>query len=63
MLEVKIKTPCGEKNWSFVKRVFDAHQPMLEALENLENDDGHIPRGIWELVQTAIKKATRVKKC
>jgi hypothetical protein len=31
---------------------------MLEALENLENDDGTtMPPSAWELVQTAIAKA------
>jgi hypothetical protein len=30
---------------------------MLEALENLENDDGSIPDHAWKLVQDAISKA------
>lgn len=30
---------------------------MLEALENLENDAGHIPPRAWEMVQAAIALA------
>lgn len=30
---------------------------MLEALQNLENDNGQIPNHAWEMVQNAIKKA------
>ena len=30
---------------------------MLEALENLENDDGSIPAFAWDMVKTAIAKA------
>lgn len=30
---------------------------MLEALENLENDDNSIPEHAWKLVTDAIKKA------
>lgn len=30
---------------------------MLEALQNLENDNGQIPPHAWEMVQKAIKKA------
>jgi len=30
---------------------------MLEALRNLENDNGSIPRHAWKLVQDAIAKA------
>ena len=29
--EIKIKTPYGDKNWSFVKRCFDSHNDLLEA--------------------------------
>jgi hypothetical protein len=31
---------------------------MLEALKNLENDDNHIPLEAWQMVQSAIAKAT-----
>ena len=31
---------------------------MLEALQNLENDDNSIPKHAWEMVQDAIAKAT-----
>jgi hypothetical protein len=30
---------------------------LLEALQNLENDDGSIPKHAWDIVQNAIKKA------
>lgn len=30
----KIKTPYGDKNWSFVKRVFDTHEEMLAQLRH-----------------------------
>ena len=30
---------------------------LLEALENWENDDGHMPPAIWELRNKAIAKA------
>lgn len=30
---------------------------MLEALQNLENDNGQIPAHAWKMVQNAIKKA------
>ncbi len=30
---------------------------MLEALENIENDDAHMPDTAWELIQAAITKA------
>ena len=32
---------------------------MLEALQNIENDDNHMPRSAWDLIQTAIAKATK----
>ncbi len=31
---------------------------LLEALQNLENDDGRIPDHAWAMVQAAIAKAT-----
>ena len=30
---------------------------LLEACENLENDNGAIPKHAWDMVQEAIKKA------
>lgn len=33
--EIKIKTPYGVKNWSFVKRVFDTHDALVFALETV----------------------------
>lgn len=34
MSEIKIKTPYGEKNWSFVKRLFDSHVGNVEAMKS-----------------------------
>lgn len=31
---------------------------MLEALQNIENDDAHMPGTAWKLIQEAIAKAT-----
>lgn len=39
-------------------RLFAASNKMLEALRNLENDDGAIPEFAWAMVQDAIKLAT-----
>lgn len=37
--------------------LISAAPDMLEALQNLENDDNHIPKPIWDMVQNSIKKA------
>lgn len=39
-------------------RLIASAPDMLEALQNLENDDGSIPAHAWAMVQAAIKKAT-----
>lgn len=39
-------------------RLIAAAPDLLEALQNLENDDGRIPAHAWALVQSAIAKAT-----
>jgi hypothetical protein len=39
-------------------RLIAAAPDMLEALQNLENDDNSIPAHAWALVQAAINKAT-----
>ena len=39
-------------------RLIAAAPDLLEALQNLENDDGSIPYHAWALVQAAISKAT-----
>jgi len=31
---------------------------LLEALQNIENDDGRIPKSIWDMRNAAISKAT-----
>lgn len=38
-------------------RLIAAAPEMLEALENIENDDAHMPAAIWDLIQKAIAKA------
>jgi hypothetical protein len=44
-------------------RLIAAAPDLLEALQNLENDDGSIPHHAWAVVQTAIAKATGGAKC
>lgn len=39
-------------------RLFAAAKDLLEACENLENDDNSIPPHAWHLIQAAIFKAT-----
>lgn len=39
-------------------RLVAAAPDLLEALQNLENDDGSIPAHAWNLCQAAISKAT-----
>jgi hypothetical protein len=39
-------------------KLISAAPEMLEALQNLENDNGSIPEPIWKMVQDAILKAT-----
>lgn len=44
-------------------RLIAAAPLMLEALENLENDDGlRMPDSAWELVQEAVEAATGRRK-
>ena len=38
-------------------RLLAAAPIMLEALENIENDDGSIPEEIWKMRNAAITKA------
>jgi len=40
--------------------LISAAPDMLEALQNLENDDNYIPEHAWKMVQDAIRKATDV---
>lgn len=42
-------------------RLIAAAPDMLEALENIENDDESIPFRIWEMIQNAIRKAKEGK--
>lgn len=41
-------------------RLITAAPDMLNALQNLENDDNSIPEHVWKLVKAAIAKATAV---
>lgn len=45
--------PTDEKKANAV--LVSAAPLMMEALENLENDDGSIPKHAWDMVQSAIK--------
>ena len=38
-------------------RLIAAAPEMLEALENIENDDMHMPATAWRMIQNAIRKA------
>ena len=40
--------------------LISAAPDMLEALQNLENDDNSIPEHAWKLVKDAIAKATAI---
>lgn len=46
----------SEENKANAKLIASAPE-MLEALQNLENDNGQIPSHAWEMVQNAIKRA------
>ena len=56
------ETVCEDTAICMVEEEADANliaaaPDMLEALENIENDDGSIPAGIWDLAEKAIAKA------
>lgn len=62
MKEIKIKTPYGEKNWSYVKRVFDTHDELLNKsmilLNKIENMDD-----LWFLSDEVDELKSVIKKC
>ena len=35
---------------------------MIEALRNIENDDNHMPRTAWNMIQEALYQATGISK-
>lgn len=43
-------------------RLISAAPDLLEALENIENDDGSIPSTIWDMRNAAIAKAKGKKQ-
>ncbi len=45
-----------DEDWANA-RLFAAAPDMLEALENIENDNEHMPSTAWDLIQAAIAKA------
>ena len=45
------------KNCDFNAKLIAAAPHLLEALMNIENDNGSIPASIWEMRNKAIKKA------
>lgn len=47
-------------NAVFIVKACNCFYDMLEALKNIENDDGHIPATIWNLRNDAIAKAEAV---
>lgn len=53
--EVIVKDDKKEQDANM--KLISAAPDMLEALENIENDDGSIPDTIWKMVKDAINKA------
>lgn len=56
-----LRSPEPYAGYGFTRadaRLIVAAPDLLEALQNLENDDGSIPAHAWDMVQTAIAKAT-----
>lgn len=43
-------------------KLIAAAPDLLEAAQNIENDDGHIPITIWNMLQAAIEKAGGTRK-
>lgn len=39
-------------------KLIAAAPDMLEALQNIENDNAHMPPSAWKMIQNAITKAT-----
>lgn len=70
MKDIKIKTPYGDKNWSFIKKMFDNYNDLLEVckktlnilydnMEDMKEVDGKIEqtRTLFKEIQNIIKKA------
>lgn len=72
-IEPKPESMIGENYWSVAEcntmreeheanaKLIAAAPDLLEALQNLENDNGQIPDHAWKLVQDAIAKATTIQ--
>jgi len=52
-----VRCKYGEINLKDYRSLLEQWSVMLEALENLENDDNSIPYHAWDMVQSAIAKA------
>ncbi len=56
---IKIKTPYGAKNWPYVKRVFDTHQDLIDALQHLcevERDQDPESRNVHDQTRQQYEK-------
>lgn len=52
-----VSVPFKSREDRIVARMMAAAPKMLEALENIENDDKHMPETAWKLVCEAIAAA------
>lgn len=56
-IAIKPKSKRAKAQLISASDLLSAAPKMLEALQNLENDDNQIPEHAWRLVQAAIKSA------
>jgi hypothetical protein len=54
-------TANGSEEQEANAKLIAAAPDLLEALKNLENDNGQIPDHAWKLVRDAIAKATTIQ--
>lgn len=60
MKNIKIKTPYGDKNWSFIKTCLDSHNDLLEACKltlSTLAQTGSEPTMLIDVLNKAIAKA------